>query len=71
MLEDFKSRINPSKEPTGWTCPFEISREFMYGTIEIMHPERGKMRIGAERLKMFHPVGPQGHSKVTDLGHTG
>ncbi|CAN0884445.1 hypothetical protein LINGRAHAP2_LOCUS14842 [Linum grandiflorum] len=71
MLEDFKSRIYPSTEPAKWTGPFEISKVFMYGTIEIIHPDRGKMRIGAERLMLLQPTRPHGQARVEDLGKSG
>ncbi|CAN0875503.1 hypothetical protein LINGRAHAP2_LOCUS10871 [Linum grandiflorum] len=71
MLEDFKSRINPSAEPAKWTEPFEISRVFMYGTIEIIHPECGKIRIGVERLMLLQSTRPHGPAKIDDLGKSG
>ncbi|CAN0858215.1 hypothetical protein LINGRAHAP2_LOCUS7135 [Linum grandiflorum] len=71
MLEDFKSRINPSTEPVKSTEPFEISKVFMYGTIEIIHLDRGNMRIGAERLMLLQPTRPHGQTRVNDLGKSG
>ena len=51
----FNSRLQlfPSKLKSKWSGPFTVVQVFPYGGVEILHPEKGRFKVNAQRLKPY------------------
>ena len=55
----FNSRLKwfLGKLRSRWSEPFVITQVFPYGSVELMHPERGRFKVNGQRVK--HYLGSQ------------
>ncbi|XP_048229079.1 uncharacterized protein LOC125369849 [Ricinus communis] len=37
-----------------WSGPFVVKQVFLYGTVELHHPEKGDFKVNGHRLKLYH-----------------
>ena len=53
LLFNSKLKLFPRKLKSRWSGPFTVTKIFPYGGVEIMHPEKGRFKVNAQRLKPY------------------
>ena len=53
LLFNSRLKLCPGKLKSRWPGPFTVSQVFPYGGGEIMHPEKGRFKVNAQRLKPY------------------
>ena len=53
LLFNSRLKLFPSKLKSKWSGPFTVVQVFPYGGVEIMHPEKGQIKVNAQRLKLY------------------
>ena len=64
LLFNSRLKLFPSKLKSKWSSPFIVVQVFPYGGVEIMHPEKGKFKVNAQRLKPY--FGGEFHTRKQD-----
>ena len=51
----FNSRLKlfPGKLMSRWSRPFVITQVFLYGSVELMHLERGRFKVNGKQVKIY------------------
>ena len=51
----FNSRLKLflGKLKSRWFGLFVITQVFLYGSVELMHPERGRFKVNGQRVKIY------------------
>ncbi|XP_031108442.1 uncharacterized protein LOC116012911 [Ipomoea triloba] len=47
-------RLFPGKLKSRWTGPYIVTKVFPYGTLEIMHPEKGTFKVNGHQVKKYY-----------------
>ena len=65
----FNSRLKlfPGKLRSRWSGPFVITQVFPYGSVELMHPERGRFKVNGQRVKIYLSGKFEKHKSTTSL----
>ncbi|XP_031099701.1 uncharacterized protein LOC116003900 [Ipomoea triloba] len=54
-LEEWRLlRLFPGKLKSRWTGPYIVTKVFPYGTLEIMHPEKGSFKVNGHQVKKYY-----------------
>ena len=53
LLFNSRLKLFPGKLKSTWSGPFIVVQVFPYGSVEIMHPEKGQFKVNAQRLKPY------------------
>ncbi|XP_031120244.1 uncharacterized protein LOC116023387 [Ipomoea triloba] len=54
LLFNSRLRLFPGKLKSRWTGPYIVTKDFPYGTLEIMHPEKGTFKVNAHQVKKYY-----------------
>ncbi|XP_048229000.1 uncharacterized protein LOC125369810 [Ricinus communis] len=46
-------RVFPGKLKSHWSGPFIVMQVFLYGAVELHHPEKGNFKVNGQRLKHY------------------
>ena len=68
----FNSRLKsfPGKLRSRWSGPFVITQVFPYGTVELMHLERGRFKVNGQLVKLYVGGKFEKHKFTTSLKPT-
>ena len=63
----FNSRLKffLGKLRSRWSGPFVITQVFPYGSVELIHPERGRFKVNGQRVKIYLSVQFKKHKSTT------
>ena len=53
LLFNSRLKLFPGKLKSRWSGPFTMTQVFLYGGVEIMHQEKGRFKVNAQRLKPY------------------
>ena len=53
LLFNSKLKLFPRKLRLKWSGPFEITKVFPFGAIEVTHPTKGTFKVNGQRLKPY------------------
>ena len=53
LLFNSRLKLFPRKLKSKWSGPFIVVQVFPYGSVEIMHLEKGQFKVNARRLKPY------------------
>jgi len=53
LLFNSRLKLFPGKLKSRWTGPYVITRVFPYGTLEILHPEKGNLKVNGHQVKKY------------------
>ena len=53
LLFNSRLKLFPRKLKSRWSGPFTVTQVFPYGGVEIMHLEKGRFKVNAQRLKPY------------------
>ena len=53
LLFNSRLKLFPRKLKSRWSGPFLITQVFPYGSVELMHPERGRFKVNGQRVKIY------------------
>ncbi|XP_031099728.1 uncharacterized protein LOC116003929 [Ipomoea triloba] len=54
LLFNSRLRLFPGKLKSRWTGPYIVTKVFSYGTLEIMHPEKGTFKVNGRQVKKYY-----------------
>ena len=53
LLFNSRLKLFLGKLKSKWSGPFIVVQVFPYGSVEVMHPEKGQFKLNAQRLKPY------------------
>ena len=53
LLFNSRLKLFLGKLRSRWSGPFVITQVFPYGSVELMHPERGRLKVNGKRVKLY------------------
>jgi hypothetical protein len=56
LLYNSRLRLFPRKLKSRWTGPYQVTRVYPYGTIEIKHPNEDPFKVNGARLKVYEGI---------------
>ena len=68
----FSSRLKLflGKLKSRWFGPFVITQVFPYGSVELMHPKRGRFKVNGQQVKIYLGGQFEKHNSTTSLKPT-
>ena len=63
-------KLFPGKLRSKWSGPFVITQVFPYGSVELMHPERGRFKVNGQQVKIYLCSQFEKHKSTTSLKPT-
>ncbi|XP_031127629.1 uncharacterized protein LOC116029726 [Ipomoea triloba] len=54
LLFNSRLRLFPGKVKSRWTGPYVVMKVFPYGTLEILHPEKGRLKVNGHQIKKYY-----------------
>ena len=70
LLFNSKLKLFPGKLRSRWLGPFVITQVFLYGSVELRHPERGQFKVNGQRVKLYLGGQLEKHKSTTSLKPT-
>ena len=67
LLFNSRLKLFPRKLKSRWSGPFVITQVFPYGSVELMHPERGRFKVNGQRVKIYLGGQFEKHTSITSL----
>ena len=53
LLFNTRLKLFPGKLKSRWTGPYEITKVFPFGAVEVTHPDKGTFKVNGQRLKLY------------------
>ena len=53
LLFNSRLKLFPGKLKSRWSGPFTVTQVFPHKGVEIMHPEKGTLKVNTQRLKSY------------------
>ena len=63
-------KLFPGKLRSRWSGPFVITQVFPYGSVELMHPERGRFKVNGQQVKIYLGGQFEKHKSTTSFKPT-
>ena len=70
LLFNSRLKLFPEKFKLRWFGPFVITQVFPYGSVELMHPKRGRFKVNGQRVKIYLGGQFEKHKSTTSLKPT-
>ena len=70
LLFNSRLKLFLRKLRSRWSRPFEITHVSPYGSVELMHPERGQFKVNGQRVKPYLGGKFKKHKSTTSLAST-
>ena len=67
LLLNSRLKLFPGKFRSRWSWPFMITQVFPYGSVELMHRERGRFKVNGQRVKIYLGGKFEKHKFTTSL----
>ena len=67
LLFNSRLKLFPGKLKSRWYGPFVITQVFLYGSVELMHLERGRFKVHEQRVKIYLGGKFEKHTSITSL----
>ena len=53
LLFNTKLKLFPDKLKSRWTGPYEVTKVYPFGVVEINRPSKGVFKVNKQRLKLY------------------
>ena len=70
LLFNSRLKLFLGKLRSRWSGPFMITQVFPYGSVELMHLERGRFKVNGQRVKLYLGSQFEKHKSTTSLKPT-
>ena len=70
LLFNSRLKLFLGKLRSRWSGLFVITQVFPYGSVELMHPERGRFKVNGQRVKIYLGNQFEKHKSTTSLKPT-
>ena len=70
LLFNSRLKLFPGKLKSRWSRLFLITQVFPYGSVELMHPERGQFKVNGQQVKIYLGGQFEKHNSTTSLKPT-
>ena len=70
LLFNSRLKLFLGKLRSRWSGPFVITQVFLYGSVELLHPERGRFKVNGQRVKIYLSGQFEKHKSTTSLKPT-
>ena len=67
LLFNSQLKLFIGKLRSRWSGPFVITQVFPYGSVELMHHERGRFKVNGQRVKIYLGGQFEKHKSTTSL----
>ena len=67
LLFNTRFKLFPGKLKSRWTGPYEITKVFSFGAVEVTHPDKRTFKVNGQRLKLYIDGGMLDPKVIIDL----